>query len=285
MTDYDYRDYWKRLHGRGGLSGVGQQSLDDRVNAWLYRARRRNLGRFMDAHQLRGGRLLEVGVGTGYWVPFWKQRGYRVDGCDLVASATEEVQRDHPDGRFWAADVSSPDGIRPPGAADDGDEGYDVVAAIDVLLHVTDDDAFQQALANLVALVRPGGHLLLAEPALVHTKNRPPYHPKYSSRARLLRSYRRPLRDLGMRFVAVAPTTVLGNNPIEARTPRRLALYRRWWELVRASSAHPWRARVIGPLMYAADAALVRTGESPTSKVLLFRRKRVSATQADPWTP
>lgn len=273
--DYDYRDYWKQLHSRGGLSGVGQQSLDDRVNAWLYRARRRNLGRFMDAHHLAGGRLLEVGVGTGYWVPFWKQRGYLVDGCDLVPAAAQDVQRAHPDGRFWPADVSSPDGVRPPAGAPDG--GYDVVAAIDVLLHVTDDDAFQQALTNLAGLVRPGGHLLLAEPALTLTKTRPPHHPKYSSRARLLSAYRRPLRELGMRFVALAPTTVLGNNPIEARTPRRLRLYRRWWTLVRASSERAWRARLIGPVLYAADAVLVRTEEAPSSKILLFRRKRASA--------
>jgi 2-polyprenyl-3-methyl-5-hydroxy-6-metoxy-1,4-benzoquinol methylase len=272
--DYDYREYWEDLHRRGGLSGVGQQSLSDQMNAWLYRARRRNLRRFARTHHLDGGRLLEVGVGTGYWVPFWQELGYRVDGCDLVESAVESVQRAHPDGRFWRADVSSPDGVADPSGA--GPDGYDVVAAIDVLLHVTDDDAFGQALANLAALVRPGGHLLLAEPALTQTKNRPPYHPRYTSRPRLLRAYRRPLRDLGFRFVTAAPTTVLANNPIEAPTPRRLDAYRRWWDLVRSANAHPWRARVLGPVLYAADPLFVRAGAAPTSKILLFRRRRTA---------
>src|SRR3954451_18682866 len=250
--DYDYRSYWKGLHRRGGLSSVGQSALSDRLNSWLYRTRRRNLRRFARAHRLDGGRLLEVGVGTGYWIPFWEELGFQVDGCDLVAEAVEAVQHEHPEGRFWRADLTSRDGIANP-SDDVPHRGYDVVTAIDVLLHVTDDADFQQALENLGDMVRPVGHLLLAEPALTQTRNRPPYHPKYASRARLLQAYRRPLRDLGFRYVAAAPTTVLGNNPIEASTPRRLRAYRRWWSLVRSTDAHPWRLHLIGPVMYAAD--------------------------------
>jgi 2-polyprenyl-3-methyl-5-hydroxy-6-metoxy-1,4-benzoquinol methylase len=272
--DYDYRAYWQGLHQRGGLSGVGQQSLSDQMNAWMYRARRRNLRRFAQAHGLAGGRLLEVGVGTGYWIPFWEELGYRVDGCDLVASAVEELQRVHPDRRFWQADLSSVDGIG--GTEGPPAGGYDVVAAIDVLLHVTDDDDFSQALQNLAALVRPGGHLLLAEPALTQTKNRPPYHPRYASRMRLLSAYRRPLRELGFRFVAVAPTTVLGNNPIEASTPRRLRAYQRWWSLVRSSDGHRLRVAAVGPIMNVVDPLLVRAGAAPSSKLLLFRRRRAN---------
>lgn len=271
MNDYEYRSYWEELHRRGGLSSVGQQSLSDELNSWLYRTRRRNMRRFLRAHGLHGGRLLEVGVGTGFWVPTWRQAGFEVDGCDLVAEAAAKVQADHPDGTFWQADVSSPDGIAGP-AGQTAEGGYDVVAAIDVLLHVTDNDAFRQALANLAAQVRPGGHLLLAEPALIHRATRPPHHPKYSSRARLLRAYRRPMRRLGFRFVTVAPATTLASNPIEAATPRRLAAHRRWWALVIGASEHPWRARLLGPLMYAADPLLVRRGQAPTSKLLLFRR-------------
>lgn len=270
--NYDYRSYWESLHARGGLSGVGQTSLSDRMNSWLYRTRRRNLRRFVRAHGLDGGRLLEVGVGTGYWVPLWQGLGYRVDGCDLVESAVESVQRAHPDGRFWQADLSSPEGVADPSGA--GPDGYDVVAAIDVLLHVTDDDAFEQALSNLAALVRPGGHLLLAEPALALTKNRPPYKVGKASRMRALRAYRRPLRALGFRFVRVQAATVLGANPLEASTPRRLRAYGWWWRLVLRASAHPWLSSMLGALIYLIDPLLVRAGAAPTSKLILFRRRR-----------
>lgn len=278
--DYEYRSYWEDLHRRGGLSGVGQTSLSDQMNSWLYRTRRRNLRRFARAHHLDGGRLLEAGVGTGYWVPLWRELGYRVDGCDLVASAAETVQQAHPEGSFWQADLSSPDGIGDPaGRMPEG--GYDVVAAIDVLLHVTDEEKFGQALANLAALVRPGGHLLLGEPALLQTKDRPTYKARKASRIRPLRSYRRPLRALGFRFVDARAATVLAANPIEAATPRRLRAYQRWWRLVLAASAHRGRTGVVGPVLYVADPLLVRAGESPTSKLLLFRRRRRPAPGQD----
>lgn len=277
--DYDYRSYWSSLHDRGGLSAVGQQALSDRINGWLYKTRRRNLRSFAKAQGLRGGRMLEVGVGTGYWIDLWHELGYQVDGCDLVDTAVERLRDEHPESRFWQGDVSSPDGIAGP-AEGRPDDGYDLVAAIDVLLHVTDDERFEQALANLAALVRPGGHLLLAEPVMSLAKSQPRYHPANSSRARILKNYRRPLREAGFRFVTVAPTTVLANNPIEARTPRRLAAYRRWWQVVRGASAHPWRCAVVGPVMYAADPLLARVGEAPTSKLVLFRRRRAPRTQA-----
>jgi 2-polyprenyl-3-methyl-5-hydroxy-6-metoxy-1,4-benzoquinol methylase len=273
--EYEYRPYWEKLHQRGGLSGVGQTSMSDEMNVWLYRTRRRNLRRFARTHHLDGGRLLEVGIGTGYWVPLWQELGYEVDGCDLVASAADAVQRAHPEGAFWQADLSSPDGIADPaGRMPDG--GYDVVAAIDVLLHVTDDENFQRALGNLASMVRPGGHLLLGEPALIQTRDRPTYKPRQASRIRPLRSYRRPLRALGFRMVGTQAATVLAANPIEASSQWRLRMYQRWWRLVLSAGAHRGRTRIVGPLVYAADALLLRTGEAPTSKLVLFRRRRTS---------
>src|SRR4051812_5460071 len=109
--DYDYQDYWANLHARGGLSAVGQSSMSEHINNWIYRTRARNLRRFVRAHGLdKGGRVLEVGVGTGFWLPMWKSFGYQVDGCDLIEEAAARVQEAHPDGRFWQADLSSDKG-------------------------------------------------------------------------------------------------------------------------------------------------------------------------------
>ncbi len=269
--DYSYKDYWRNLHGRQDLSSVGQSALPGDVNTWIYRSIRRNLRRFVRSQGLVAtgtGRMLEVGVGTGYWVDFWQDLGWKVDGCDLVPSAVERVRQEHPEGTFWAADVSSPDGVLAAASAD----GYDLVTATSVLLHVTADDAFAQALANVAGAVRPGGHLLLVEPVLTIQKKQAPYSPSRSSRARVLRSYRRPLRRLGLELVSVGATTVLAANPLEASSPRKLRLYNSWWSLVGRSRRRPWLARVLGPAMFVLDGLLMRTPEAPTSKVLLFRR-------------
>lgn len=275
---YSNKQYWGALHGRDGLSAVGQSALPDAINDWIYRSTRRNLRRFVKRNDLTGhgtGRMLEVGVGSGYWVDFWAGQGWHVDGCDLVPAAAEKVQQAHPEGRFWAADASSADGLFAgvdAKGADDVPPTYDLVTATNVLLHVTADDAFAQALANVAAAVRPGGHLLLVEPALTIEKKQAKFDPKKHSRARLLRSYRKPLRAHGLELVTVEAATVLAANPLEASSPRRARLYKRWWRQVVTSKKKPSRVRWIGPTMYVADGLLMHTNEAPTSKFLLFRR-------------
>jgi 2-polyprenyl-3-methyl-5-hydroxy-6-metoxy-1,4-benzoquinol methylase len=273
---YSYKDYWRDLHQRNNLSAVGQSALSEDVNKWIYRSIRRNLSRFARRHSLtaKGSRrMLEVGVGTGYWVDFWKKLGWTVDGCDLVPAAVDALMQQHPAAQFWQADVSSSVGLLDQSGGIAA-ENYDLVTATNVLLHVTEDDAFASALANVAAAVRPGGHLLLVEPALTVKKQQAPYDPARSSRARVLESYRRPLRDLGLELVTVEPTTVLAANPLEASSIKKLSRYQAWWRLVAKSKQRPSAVRWVGPTMYVLDALLMRTKEAPTSKILLFRRLR-----------
>lgn len=270
--NYRNDEYWQRLHQRQGKSSVGQSGLSDELNDWIYRSIARNLRRFAAKHGLSAsgsGRTLEVGVGTGYWVGFWKNFGWQVDGCDLVPAAVQRVSAAHPDGHFWAVDVSSPEGIRS-GAGGRCANQYALVTATSVLLHVTQDEAFTRALDNVAALVEPGGHLLLVEPALVTATWQSPHTPNAASRARLIESYLDPLWARGLDLVAIEATTVLATNPLEATSARRLAYYRSWWRFVKRSDAK--RSRWLGPAMYLLDGLLMRTHEAPTSKFLLFRR-------------
>ncbi|GAA3716502.1 hypothetical protein GCM10022204_40340 [Microlunatus aurantiacus] len=269
--DYSYKDYWRDLHERADLSTVGHSALPPNINKWIYRSLRRNLRHFVRRHGLiggAGGRLLEVGVGTGYWVDFWTGLGWTVDGCDLVPSAITRLRAARPGSRFWVADVSAEAGI----LADSGGAAYDLVTVLSVLLHVTRDDAFEQALANVAAATKPGGHLLLMEPALTVKKTQSPFDPTRSSRARVVRTYVTPLRKAGFELIALEATTVLAANPIEGGSPRRRAVYGRWWQIVSATRQRPGLARFVGPAMYIGDALLMRTKDMPTSKLLLFRK-------------
>ena len=271
---YSPKDYWSDLHQRNDLSAVGQSALPEGINRWIYSCIRRNLSSFARRHKLRATgsrRMLEVGVGTGYWISLWKRRGWTVDGCDLVQSAVEPLKRQHQTGQFWQAEVSSTGSLQEQSGGVMA-ESYELVTAMSVLLHVTEDDAFERALANVAAAVKRGGHLLLVEPALTVTKQQAPFDPSRHSRARLLESYERPLRDLGLELVAVEPTTVLAANPLEASSSRKLSRYRQWWRLVGRSKQRPSMVRWLGPGMYVLDAALMRAKEAPTSKLLLFRR-------------
>lgn len=263
--------YWSALHERGDLSAVGQAALPVELNRWLYRALARSLRRFVHRHRLDRpppGRAFDVGAGTGYWVSFWHERGVgRVDGCDLVPAAVERLNQRFAErgDAFVTADIV--DGASLPG------ERYPLVSVMNVLLHITDDTAFDRALANVARLVAPGGHVLLAEPILLDPSFGRPPTPDQHSRARPLAAYRNPLVAAGLELVDIRGAVVLANNPIEARSPAQYRRYAGWWRWVASrAKREPGSARWLGPLVATADAIAIRTGAAPSSKFALFRR-------------
>ncbi len=268
---YSAPEYWEQLHRRGDLSAVGQSALPASINAWLYRTLARNLGTFLRRHRLDRpipARVLDVGAGTGYWIAFWRSRGTpRVDGCDLVPEAVERLRArfGSDGGRFFAADISDPGAL--------GVERYDLVSCMNVLLHVTDDELFGQALANVASLVAPGGALLLTEPILQRPEFARPHNPEQHSRARPLDAYRVPLEAAGLRLDALEPATVIANNPIEAGSPTSMRRLQAWWKFVaRRSKQDPRSAWWLGRVLYYLDPLALRSGAAPSSKFALFRR-------------
>ncbi|MEX1168647.1 MAG: class I SAM-dependent methyltransferase [Chloroflexota bacterium] len=273
---YDPRDHWSRLHARGDLSSVGQSGLPADLNAWLYRALERRVRWFVRRHHLLDGvrSAFDVGAGTGYWVRVWHDLGVpRVDGCDLVPDAVERIEAAFSDrgDRFVVADIGASDSGLPAGP-------YDLVSVMNVLLHLTDDAAFTQALGNLAALVAPGGGLVLVEPILLDpTYERAPTAAQ-TSRARGFAAYRDPLISAGLELVELRGAVAMANNPIEAGSKTAYDRYVRWWRWVaRRAKTSPQSIRWVGPLMLALDRLVLATSAAPSSKIVLFRRPRGSA--------
>ena len=266
---YDPRAYWARLHEDGSLRAVGQSGLPVELNVWLYRALERNLRAFLRRQGLLSpppGRVFEVGVGTGYWTPFWHHLGAgHVDGCDLVDAAVAKIQVRFPDGQFVAGDIADPGTIP-------ADGSYDLVTVFNVLLHILDEDRFGAAAANIAAAVAPGGHVLLVEPALDLTSSLRPLRHGASSTARPLERYRAALEAGGLTFVTAEASTVLANNPIEHGLPHIGRFVWSWKTAVRAARKGPRRAVAVGRVLSAADRVLMWTGAAPSGKLLLFRR-------------
>ena len=269
---YDPSEHWTRLHERGDLSSVGQSALPADLNHWLYRALERRVRWFVRRHLLDGGpTVFDVGAGTGYWVRVWHELGAaRVDGCDLVQAAADRLNERfaaHGD-RFVAADV----GATEPGLPA---TPYALVAVMNVLLHITDDAAFERALANVAGLVGPGGALLLVEPILLDATYERPLKEGATSRARTLAAYRDPLLAAGLELVEVTGAVAMANNPIEAGSRTAYERYGRWWKWVaRRAKTSPGSIRWLGPVMLALDRVALAAGAAPSSKIALFRRPR-----------
>lgn len=270
---YSPTDYWAELHRRDDLSAVGQSGLPTEINRWLYRILGRNLRAFLGRNGLLApppAAIFDIGAGTGEWVPFWRNLGVAtIDGCDLVPEAVDRLNaRFGATGRFVQATLGDPAGTNLP-----TDRRYPLVTILNVLLHVTDDERFAEALRQVAALVEPGGALLMVEPILSDERFARPFDPKMASRARPIATYASPLEAAGLRLVDLRPATVLANNPIEAGSPQAFGRYQRVWRSVaRRTKRNPAAARWIGPLLSVADRVAMRTGAAPTSKIALFRR-------------
>jgi len=283
MTDprapYDPTAYWSRLHREGSLRSVGQSGLPIKLNVWLYRVLERNLHAFLRRHDLlrTAPRLVfEVGVGTGYWTPFWHHLGAeRVDGCDLVEDALARIRDRYPDATFIAGDIAEA-GVIP------GDGSYDLVTVLNVLLHITEEDRFAAAAGHIAAAVRPGGYLLLVEPALFLDASIRPIKPGASSMARPMARYRTVFEDAGLLLVAAQASTVVANNPIEHGLPSIGRFVWSWRTAVRYARKGPRWAGLTGRVLSIADRVLMRTGVAPSGKIILFRRPGSEAQEGHP---
>lgn len=261
--------YWSRLHSRSDSSAVGQTGLPSVMNDWLYEIQRRNLYAFLARNGATriAGAAFDVGAGRGYWVDEWLKAGATsVDGCDLVPAAVDRLNaRFSATGRFVVADIGLPRAL--------STREYALVSCMNVLLHLTDDRQFDQALTNLAKLVEPGGRLLLAEPILNRAAFERPFDPEVSSRARPLARYRDGLNAAGLLLEDVSPATAIASNPIESRTRAALFAWRAAWAACGLpSKIVPAAAHVVGPVLATLDPLLLGLGAGPSGKYALFAR-------------
>jgi SAM-dependent methyltransferase len=262
--EYDPERYWSGLlEADFSIRGVAHPTLAVRFNRLLYRSLRSSVGRALRAHDLGGASVFDVGIGTGIWLDFWREQGAtRLAGIDLSGRAVADAARRYPDGAFVRGDVA---------VAVPRGETYDLVSAMNVLLHVVGDEPFERALANIRSLLRPGGLLVAIEPLACHHSWLPPHDSTSTSRARTYTEWRTALTRNGLRPAAVRPATCVLGNPVDARTA---TAYRRWMRLWERSTE--WidgddrRAFLLGLPLYAADAVLTRAFRAgPSAKVAL----------------
>lgn len=94
-------------------------------------------------------RVLDVGCGEGRFCRMLEQRGISTTGIDPAAALIERAQALHPAGDYRIAGAETMN----------AQAAYDMAVCYLSLIDMPDLDA---ALANIVAAIRPGGHLLIA---------------------------------------------------------------------------------------------------------------------------
>jgi SAM-dependent methyltransferase len=126
--------------------------LDERH--WWYRARRDILANLI-TRKIRlpeGARILEIGCGTGHNLEMLQRFG-RADGIEIDPAARGMAEQR----------LGRPIGTAPLPQLTGVEAGaYDLVALLDVLEHVEEDEA---ALASIARKLKPGGRILITVPA------------------------------------------------------------------------------------------------------------------------
>lgn len=161
-------EFAQRLKNRGQRLATDMRTLDDERSVVAAYARwapiydpifgvATGIGRkaaISTLNHLRAGRVLEVGVGTGISLPLYKRR-HRIVGIDLSPNMLERARK-----RVDRRRLVNVEALHEMDAADlDFDsESFDVAVAMFVMTVVPDAP---KVLAEMVRVVRPGGHVVL----------------------------------------------------------------------------------------------------------------------------
>jgi SAM-dependent methyltransferase len=205
--------------------------------------------------------VVDVGSGTGFYVSCWQEMGATVTGMDLTETAVAQLASAYPDADFVRGDVSDPAVVRQLGTGT-----ADAVSAMDVLFHIVDDAAFNQALANIYDVLKPGGYFLYSD-LFVHGPAR-----------RVKHRVARPLADIeqvmdrcGFEIVERAPLFVLMNDPLDTRNVVFKGL---WYASAALISTSDRVGAFAGKRLYPLELKLTgsRT-ESPTTELMVCRKR------------
>jgi SAM-dependent methyltransferase len=271
MRRYEPERYWEeRLSKDFSLGGVGYLRLGLEYNKWLYKARLRALSKVLKKNKIdvKGKRILDLGVGNGFYVEYWKKmRVSSITGVDITEKSTSSLKTKYPQYEFMQADISSKE-LRIQGT-------FDLITAFDVLFHIVDEDKFEQALSNIANLSHRDTQILITDSFL--KESRPPSFHEYD---RTMERYKEALSKVGIKPVVIVPVFYFMNNPIDMASIEnkfmRGMLPFTWFAITRMCSLGN-KLRLLGRsvnyllglILYLADGAILRYAKNgPGCKLL-----------------
>jgi SAM-dependent methyltransferase len=264
--EYEPRRYWEDTLAAGfDESGVAHPTLPLSFNRMLYRSLRASTASILRANRVDPQEVLDVGVGTGIWLDFWSERHVRrLAGVDLTEIAVNRARARYPEVELAQVDIGSESIPFTP---------FDLISAMNVLLHVVDPEAFTRSLRTLRVALREGGWLLAMEPVAVGGVR---LKPGASAAVRTLDEWHTELRAADFEVVDLRPATCVLSNPVDARSQGRLnALNRLWFGAGRVVGRGERRGAVVGGALYVVDRICTRLAHAgPSSKLILARAGR-----------
>ena len=155
MKDFHPKQYWdKRIASVSDYQAIGRVDLPERVN----KMRKKRLFSQLDEIysrrdvDLSKAAVLDAGCGNGIYSRYYAEKRAEVVGIDFSNQAIETIRENGINGEFSVGSIN-----QIPYRTD----SFDVVHCFSVLYHIINDDAWEDAVAELCRVLKPGGILTL----------------------------------------------------------------------------------------------------------------------------
>lgn len=149
--------YWLRRHEelKGDIRADGNRGLSVEENRANYERKAAKLVTVLRGllGETVGRRVLDLGCGTGIYVPALGELGVSYTGVDLSPVALDRARERFPQGAYVQSDVAD---LRV-------EDGFDAVLAVDFLCHLTEDAAWREAIDLIAELVKRGAVAVVVE--------------------------------------------------------------------------------------------------------------------------
>jgi len=149
--------YWEQRHQefRDSFKAVAHMCLEENTNAEQYDVKRSHvenmIRRFVP--EPAGRTLLDAGCGIGLLTPFYAEMGFQVTAVDISPTALERARATGAQADFLVSALSALSLQR----------RFDVIVAVDVLLHIVEEREWRLSLASLAGHLAPRGVLIILD--------------------------------------------------------------------------------------------------------------------------
>jgi len=204
MTDHSSSTYWNerfRLYGesRGTYKAICSYGMPYLYNRYIDIVQKKALGSALNALQLEGKSVLDIGCGSGRWCRILAEKGAYVTGVDISEQAIALARRATMNDKIRFL-VSSIADLELP------HHSFDVITCVTVLQHVVDPDELERSLSIIKQLLKPHGNVVIMEVAPTVTESR---HSTRVLRVRTETDYLELLSGIGLKLEKALSTDVV----------------------------------------------------------------------------
>lgn len=213
---FNYKAYWnRRLNSKFSIEGVGYWGLGEIYNQFLYRSRidllEGVISRAFDS--ICDKKVLELGPGIGIFTEYFHSKGILAyDAIDIVEKSVSVLKGRFDQYNFKQGDICDSDAY---------DGMYDLIFAADVLLHVTDEDKYANAIRNISRHLEERGVCILIDPVSVNDKKSQSPHVVIRSREHVEKT----LENCGLELVEMLPVAYFMNYPFDSEVIGSMGSY------------------------------------------------------------